>query len=154
MIYWQWTHGNVNLLCLSKTKKKRGFEGTIQKIRFAGTNRFTYELSKKIIFISFKIRDELTKNTGSHGTTNKDFSRITCKEPRFPVICIRLYLWMKRKIFKRKIFFGQIVVLLQGVCPKILTELPRFVLYCPIMGWCQVKLCVDFNIFSFFAKSN
>ena len=39
---------NVNLLWVSKTaKNNRGCEGTIQKIWFAGTYRFTYELSTK-----------------------------------------------------------------------------------------------------------
>ena len=104
---------------------------------------YIWIINKKIIFISFKIRDELTKNTGSHGTTNKDFSRITCKEPRFPVICIRLSLWMKRKIFLEQIF-----VLLPGMCPEILTELPRFVLYRPIMGgakWNSLSISTFFR---------
>ena len=150
MGYWQWTHGM--LICFEWVKQPK----QPRMCRYNSENMICWHISfyiwiinKKIIFISFKIRDELTKNTGSHGTTNKDFSRITCKEPRFPVICIRLSLWMKRKIFLEQIF-----VLLPGMCPEILTELPRFVLYRPIMGWCQVKLCVDFNIFSFFAKSN
>ena len=150
MWFWQWPQGNVNLLCLSKTEKKpRIWRHNSENMICWHISFYIWIINKKIIFISFKIRDELTKNTGSHGTTNKDFSRITCKEPRFPVSCIRLSLWMKRKIFLEQIF-----VLLPGMCPEILNELPRFVLYRPIMGWCQVKLCGDLKIFSFFAKSN
>ena len=42
----------------------------------------TYDLSRKTILIPFKIHDELTKNTGCHSTTKKDFhARIICNEP-------------------------------------------------------------------------
>ena len=48
MGYWQWTH--EMLICfdwVKQQKNNRGCEGTIQNIWFAGTNRFTYELSTK-----------------------------------------------------------------------------------------------------------
>ena len=81
----------------------QGLDATKNTKWFASKNRCFYiELSTKTKFIPFKIHDELTKNTGFHRTTKKDFhARIICKEPRIPDI-LNSFIFVD----EREFFFG------------------------------------------------